>query len=174
MALDLVRGRPFEGLRTYDWTVLDGVVTAIEDAIVEVAVRLAEHWLAAGNGRAAELAARRGLVASPFDERLYRALLRAADAQANPAGVEAAMAQLLRLVVGSAGPNTPVTRADPRELDLVHPATATLYRSLSRRCARPLGALGGPARTSTAGSAVAVNSGPLDARGCGEGGCRGY
>jgi DNA-binding SARP family transcriptional activator len=146
-ALDLVRGRPFEGLRSYDWTVLEGVVTAVEDAIVELAVRLAGHYLSVGDGRAAELASRRGLRASPFDERLYRTLLLAADAQGNPGGVEAAMAQLLRLVAGGPSPHSALSRPNPGDLELVHPETASLYRSLSRRCARPTRPVQAPVRT---------------------------
>ena len=70
--------------------------------------------------------ARRGLLASPFDERLYRLLLRAADAEGNPAGVESVMTELLRLL-GDA-----------------HPQTADLYLALTRRvpaAGRPLARL---------------------------------
>lgn len=126
-ALALVRGRPFDGLRGGgDWTVLEGVGPQVEDGIVQVALRMAEHQLAAGDGHGAERAARAGLRACPYDERLYRALLRAADVQGNPAGVERVMGELLRLV--GAGPVV------PGELDRwVHPATADLYGALSRR-----------------------------------------
>lgn len=139
-ALDLVRGRPFQGLRSPDWTVLEGVAAEVEDGVVQTAARLAEHHLAAGDGHGAARAARRALLASPYDERLYRLLLRAADCQGNPAGVEAAMAELVGLVAGPApapargpaparpGPWWPVEAAR-----WVHPDTAALYRSLSRR-----------------------------------------
>jgi len=69
-----------------------------------------------------EWAARRGLLVSPYDERLYRMLLRAADLAGNPAGVEAVMAELVRVVADEADP-----------LASVHPSTLALYRSLSRR-----------------------------------------
>jgi DNA-binding SARP family transcriptional activator len=59
---------------------------------------------------------------SPYDERLYRMLMRAADLGGNPAGVEAAMAQLVGLVADDIEP-----------LDSVHPSTMDLYRSLTRR-----------------------------------------
>ena len=124
-ALSLVRGRPFEGLRSLDWTVLEGVGPALEEQIVRLAGTLAEHELSAGRSRSAVDAVRRGLLASPFDERLYRLLLRAADLEGNPAGVEAAMADLVRLV-GGAGADAP----DPACL---HPDTLALYRSLTRR-----------------------------------------
>lgn len=140
-ALSLVRGRPFEGLRAPDWAVLEGVVAEVEGGVVDLALRLAEHRLAAGDGRRAAWAARRGLLASPYDERLYRILLRAADLEGNPAGVEAAMAELVLLVAGGDGASL-VTgvrtqrRGHPLPVtatDLVHPDTAALYRALSRR-----------------------------------------
>ena len=71
---------------------------------------------------AREWAARRGLLVSPYDERLYRMLMRAADAGGNPAGVEAVMSELIKLVANEIEP-----------LDSVHPSTMDLYRSLTRR-----------------------------------------
>jgi transcriptional activator len=133
--LALVRGRPFDGLRCPDWTVLEGHAATVEDAVVRLAVRLAEHELAAGDGAAAERAARRGLRASPYDERLYRLLLRAADEQGNPSGVESAMAELVRLLGGS-GPFSGRPERGPAIVDAatwVHPRTADLYRALTRR-----------------------------------------
>jgi DNA-binding SARP family transcriptional activator len=135
-ALGLVRGRPFDGLRSYDWTVLEGLATLVEDAVVQLCLRLAGFHLEAGDGRAAELAARRGLLVSPFDERLYRSILHASDLQGNPAGIEAAMAQLVHLVAGGRATAQHGRRpawSDPSSLRWVHPETASLYRSLSRR-----------------------------------------
>jgi DNA-binding SARP family transcriptional activator len=121
-ALDLVRGRPFEGLRSSDWPILEGIGPAIEAAVVDLSGRLAGSYLAAGDPSGAEWSARRGLVVSPYDERLYRMLLRAADLAGNPAGVEAVMAELVRLVADGVEP-----------FDSVHPSTIDLYRSLTRR-----------------------------------------
>jgi len=121
-ALELVRGRPFEGLRSSDWPILEGIGPAIEAAVVDLAGRLAGACLQAGDPRGAEWAARKGLLASPYDERLYRMLLRAADAAGNPAGVESVMAELIKLVADDVEP-----------LDSVHPSTMDLYRSLTRR-----------------------------------------
>lgn len=130
--LDLVRGRPFDGLRTADWTVLEGIAAEVEDGIVQVARALARHRLAAGDGHGAERAVRRGLLAAPYDERLYRDLLRAADLQGNPAGVETAMAELVALLGG--GPSRSHRTAVPADLvHWVHPRTAELYTLLSRR-----------------------------------------
>ena len=61
----------------------------METVIAEVAEGLALRYLNVGDHRQANWAARRGLLASPYDERLYRVLMRAADAAGNPAGVDA-------------------------------------------------------------------------------------
>jgi len=121
-ALGLVRGRLFEGLRSSDWTVLDGTAPSMESAIVDLSGRLAGACLRAGDPTGAEWSARRGLVVSPYDERLYRMLLRAADAAGNPSGVEAVMAELVRVVADEIEP-----------VESVHPSTLALYRTLSRR-----------------------------------------
>jgi hypothetical protein len=121
-ALDLVRGRPFEGLRSTDWPILEGIGPAIEAAVVDLSGRLAGAYLRLGDANGAEWAARRGLVVSPYDERLYRMLMRAADVAGNPAGVDAVMAELITLVADDIEP-----------LDAVHPSTMDLYRQLSRR-----------------------------------------
>jgi DNA-binding SARP family transcriptional activator len=121
-ALALVRGRPFEGLRSSDWPILEGIAPAMESAVVDLSGRLAGASLRQGDTQGAEWAARRGLVVSPYDERLYRMLMRAADLGGNPAGVDAVMSELLTLVAEGIEP-----------LDAVHPSTMDLYRQLSRR-----------------------------------------
>jgi hypothetical protein len=121
-AMELVRGRPFEGLRASDWPILEGVAPAIEAAIVDLAGRLAGMYLRRGDAAGAEWSARKGLLVSPYDERLYRMLLRAADSAGNPAGVESVMSELIRLVADDVEP-----------FDSVHPSTMELYRSLTRR-----------------------------------------
>jgi len=139
--LELVRGRPFEGLRSPDWVVLEGVGATVEDGVVALATKLAQHHLARGEGRLAALAARRGLLASPFDERLYRLLLRSADAEGHPSGVERVMAELVQLVGGPRADARPVGALGPFEYQLVHPETVDLYLALSRRRGAP-GAIG--------------------------------
>jgi DNA-binding SARP family transcriptional activator len=121
-ALELVRGQPFTGLRASDWPVLEGIAPAIEATVVDVSGRLSGACLQIGDAAGAEWAARRGLMVSPYDERLYRMLLRSADAAGNPAGVESAMEELIQLVADDIEP-----------LDSVHPSTLDLYRSLTRR-----------------------------------------
>ncbi len=121
-ALEIVRGRPFEGLRSSDWSILDGIAPSIESSVVDLSGRLAGSYLRAGDARGAEWAARRGLLVSPYDERLYRMLMRAADLAGNPRGVETVMAELVRVVADEIEP-----------IESVHPSTWELYRSLSRR-----------------------------------------
>lgn len=134
-ALDLVRGRPFDGLRTADWTVLEGIEAHLGDAVSQLAIRVAEHHLAAGDGQGAAKAIRRGLAVDPYDERLYRMLLVAADREGNPAGVESAMAELLHLVApGGHGTLRGSFSADA--LACVHPETLAAYRAVSRRPSR--------------------------------------
>ena len=62
--LDLVRGRPFDGLRSSDWTVLEGWSAEIEDGVVALALRAAGEALDRGDGAGAAWAARRGLRAA--------------------------------------------------------------------------------------------------------------
>jgi DNA-binding SARP family transcriptional activator len=126
-ALGLLRGRPFEGLRSTDWPILEGIGPAIEAAVVDLSGRLAGAYLATGRPADAQWAARKGLVVSPYDERLYRMLMRAADADGNPSGVEAVMSELVQLVSDDIEP-----------FDSIHPATIDLYRALSRRKRRDL------------------------------------
>lgn len=124
-ALALVRGRPLDGLRAIDWALLDGLLPAIEATVVDLAERRGLWCLDEGDAAGATWAARRGLLVCPYDERLYRVLLRAADMAGNPAAVEAAMAELVRLVA-----------EDVEPYDAVHPETLELYRALSRRAVR--------------------------------------
>ena len=121
-ALELIRGRPFEGLRAPDWVLLEGIAANVEAIVVDVSCRFAEHCLSVGDPGTAQWSARQGLQVSAYDERLYRILLRAADAAGNPAGVESVMTELVRLVA-----------EDVEPYDAVHPETLDLYRTLSRR-----------------------------------------
>jgi DNA-binding SARP family transcriptional activator len=121
-ALALVRGRPFEGLERGEWTQLEGFTAAIEASVVEVACRLGEHCLEHGGAGIAHWAALQGLLASPWDERLYRLLMRAADGLGNRGGVDAAL-RSLALALELEG--------DP--LLGIHPETSALYRRLTSR-----------------------------------------
>jgi hypothetical protein len=121
-ALGLIGGRPFDGLRSPDWVVLEGILATVEAGVVDLATRYAEHCLENIDPPGADWAARQGLRVSPYDERLYRVLMRASDVAGNPAGIESVMAELVRLVADDVEP-----------FDAVHPETLALYRKLSRR-----------------------------------------
>lgn len=123
-ALSLVRGRPFDGLRASDWLVLEGTMATVEATVVDVACRYARICLDAGPAGAtkAEWSARKALLVSQYDERLYRTLMAASDIAGNPAGIERTMSELLSLVAEEVEP-----------FDAVHPETWALYKTLSRR-----------------------------------------
>jgi DNA-binding SARP family transcriptional activator len=117
-ALALVRGRLFDGLTLSDWTVLSGTAAELEAMVVRTALRGAEAALGAGRADEAEWMVRRGLRVSPYDERLYRGLLRATEAQGNRLGLRSAMAELLCLASDGDGA-------------AIHPRTVALYRELA-------------------------------------------
>jgi DNA-binding SARP family transcriptional activator len=96
-AAGLLRGPLFGGLRRADWAVLDGTQARVESLVVHTVLQAAEWLRRDGRAAAAEWVVRRGLLASPYDERLYRSLLRALAAQGNRTAMHAAMAQLLVL-----------------------------------------------------------------------------
>jgi len=132
-ALGLVRGRAFDGLSLADWAVLDGTQAQVESMVVGTALRGAEHFLRQGRGEEAEWMIRRALQVSPYDERLYRTLLRAADAVGNRVGLRAAMAELL-LVAADGGPSWRGTKTGYAGEDapsLLHPRTLTLFHELA-------------------------------------------
>jgi hypothetical protein len=120
-ALDLVRGRPFDDLQEGQWTVFEGFYGEIETTIVDCALRYGEDRLAAGDPGATSWAAQRALRASPYDERLHRLLMRAADATGNRSGVDA-IYRNLRAIIDIEGDGSSV-----------HPLTAALYDRLSGR-----------------------------------------
>jgi DNA-binding SARP family transcriptional activator/LysM repeat protein len=121
-ALELVRGLPLESTapRSYSWAVVHR--TEIESAIAEAAQDLGDLCLAGDDPTGATWAARRGLLASPYDERLYRILMRAAHAAGNPAGVDTVLRELLH-----------VLGAEDDPVDELHPQTVELYRQLRPR-----------------------------------------
>jgi DNA-binding SARP family transcriptional activator len=127
-AMGLIRGPLFAGLRRIDWAVFDGTQSEIEAMVVRTALRGADAFVRLGSGDQAESMIRRALQVSPYDERLYRALLVATAAQGNRVRLHAAMAQLLTLAGEASRPpaRTPVQAP----ADCLHPATTDLYRDL--------------------------------------------
>lgn len=76
-ALDLVRGQPLQDVKG-DWTSLEGFEAEMEAAIVDLAIDVSEKLLADGHADAATRAAKAGLRACPWEERLYQSAMRAA------------------------------------------------------------------------------------------------
>jgi DNA-binding SARP family transcriptional activator len=144
-ALALVRGPLLTGLRRADWAVFDGTQAALESLVVHTALRASLALVAAGRPDRAAWALRRALVVSPYDERLYRALLEATAAQGNRVALGSTMAELLARA-GEAQSSLGLHSPPGRESSLVsvlHPDTTALYCELVGR--RP--ATGGsPAR----------------------------
>ncbi len=133
-ALGLVRGRLFDGLGLCDWAVLDGTQAEVESMVVDTALRAAAHYLGRGQGEEAEWVIRRGLRVSPYDERLYRALLRATEVMGNRVGLRSAMEKLLRVATDS---DPLCRRPGPGMLSesghsFIHPQTLMLFRELAR------------------------------------------
>jgi DNA-binding SARP family transcriptional activator len=145
-AFGLVRGPLFAGLRHPDWSVFDGTHSEVEQLVVQAALRGADELAALGRGNDAAWVVRRALKVSPYDERLYRALLRATAAQGNRVGLRSALAELLTLAGEAPAPATPRPAAGRPEgalLGCLHPETADLYRALRQG---PAAAGGHPAR----------------------------
>lgn len=100
-AAGMLRGPLFGGLHRADWAVLEGTHAHVEALVVHTVLQAAESCLRDGRGATAEWILRRGLLASPYDERLYRSLFLALAAQGNRSGMRAAMAQLLLVARGT-------------------------------------------------------------------------
>lgn len=126
-AAGLLRGPLFGGLRRADWTILDGTHARVQALVVQTVLQAAEELRRVGRATDAEWMVRRGLVVSPYDERLYRELLRALAAQGNRTGLRAAMAHLLAVAREAAA----IPRGcDGAGSDPLHPRTTALYRQL--------------------------------------------
>jgi DNA-binding SARP family transcriptional activator len=130
-AMGLVRGPLFAGLRRADWAIFDGTQAAIERLVVGAALYGADLLMMQDLGADAEWVIRRALVLSPYDERLYRALLRATAAQGKRIALRAAMSELLTLA-GDAPPHrgTPWRGDEIPPVTCLHPDTTALYRHL--------------------------------------------
>jgi DNA-binding SARP family transcriptional activator len=120
-ALALVRGKPF-GDVDWPWSTVEGLAATMEAEVCDLASAIGEQALLDGDATLAANAAEQGILASPYDERLYRLLMRASDALGNPAGIRSAMGRLAA-----------VLEADLEPLESVHPETRALYEALMRR-----------------------------------------
>jgi DNA-binding SARP family transcriptional activator len=120
-ALSLVRGKPF-GDVDWPWSTVEGLAATMEAEVCDLASAIGEQALLDGDASLAARAAEQGILASPYDERLYRLLMRASDALGNPAGIRSAMGRLAA-----------VLEDDVEPLESVHPETRALYEALMRR-----------------------------------------
>jgi len=132
-AMHLVRGPLFHGLRRSDWAVFEGTRSRIESMVVGTALRSAGELTRRGDGSTAAWVVRQALRVSPYDERLYRSLLRATAAEGSRVGVRSTMAELLTLAGEPEGPAAGlarVVRGVDGRLECLHPRTTALYRGL--------------------------------------------
>jgi DNA-binding SARP family transcriptional activator len=135
-AAGLVRGPLFGGLRLADWAILDGTAARVEAMVVHTVLQAAETLRGDGRAAEAEWIVRRGLLASPFDERLYRSLLVALAAQGNRTGMRAAMEQFSVMAKAA---RTTFRDPDAGRSGSLHPETTGLYRDLLRGWPAPGG-----------------------------------
>jgi DNA-binding SARP family transcriptional activator len=129
-AMRLLRGPLFAGLHRTDWAVFDGTHADVESLVVRTALRAVDAFLDLDCADEAEWIVRRALHVSPYDERLYRALLVATAAQGNRVRLRSAMGQLLTMAGEGSGP--PTRAPVPTPAECLHPETASLYRELLR------------------------------------------
>lgn len=117
-ALALVRGRPFEDLRS-DWMHLEGQLAEIEASIVDLAVQVGERALRQQDPDTARTAALAGLRGCPWDERLYRIAMQAAAARGATHEIHQLRRQLQLVLDDELDPD-----------DDIQPATQQLYGTL--------------------------------------------
>ncbi len=123
-ALELVRGRPFEGAvsgRTYGWIHTEGHGWHIEAEVADAADVAAAMYLEEGRPLDARWAARQGLTADPLAERLWVRLMQAADALGESLEIERIMDEM-DVVLELGG-----------DFSGLHPNTLRAYDRLSRR-----------------------------------------
>jgi DNA-binding SARP family transcriptional activator len=131
-AVELVRGPVLAGLRRSDWAVLDGTVARLESLVVHTALRAFRALVAVDRPDRAERVLRRALVVSPYDERLYRALLEATAAQGNRVALSSTMTELLARASEAHAAFGLKSRAGNGSslVGGLHPQTTALYRDL--------------------------------------------
>jgi nucleoid-associated protein YgaU/DNA-binding SARP family transcriptional activator len=119
--LQLVRGRPFDVGRGYEWAFSEGWASQATMTIAAAAHHLAELALAAGDLDLANWAALKGLEAAPGDEALYRDRMLCAQRAGNLTAVRRIMAELCEIVEA----------AEP--YDDLHPDTVRLFQRIIGR-----------------------------------------
>lgn len=97
-ALRLVRGRPFDGVRSRRYAWAETLKQQMISAIVDASYELARRRLMEGQWRAAEAAVVIGLSVEPGMERLWRTRILAAYAAGNIPALQEAVDRLLSIV----------------------------------------------------------------------------
>jgi DNA-binding SARP family transcriptional activator len=123
-ALELVRGRPFQAVvsgRTYGWVHTEGHVRHMEAEVADAADLASGLFLERGDAPSARWAARQGLLAEPYTERLWVRLMEAADALGESQEIERIMDEM-DVVLELEG-----------DFSALHPNTLAAYDRLSRR-----------------------------------------
>jgi DNA-binding SARP family transcriptional activator len=121
-ALELVRGKPFDDVSSgYAWAHVEGFIARAEAIIADAAHLLAQIHLKDGDAATATWAARKGLLAAPGYEVLYRDLMLACEVDGNLGALETIMAEL----------NTLLDVVDPD--DSLESETTALYTRLRQR-----------------------------------------
>ncbi len=108
-ALDLVRGQPFDGFND-EWVDVEMFRTDMVAGVVDLAAAVAERALDDDDPALAFRAARTGLRASPYEERLYRLAMRAADAEGSTGKLHALMNEMRRVLDVQVEPDDRVQR----------------------------------------------------------------
>jgi len=130
-AMALLRGRPFDGLRRYEWIIGEGHLARAESVASRLTASVAEDLLSDGDAMSAQATLRRGLAVTPYDEGLWRLLLDATYASGSATGLDQVISELA-VVLGA----SPVLQRLSPALDLadlVHPATWDHYVELRER-----------------------------------------
>lgn len=115
-ALNLVRGQPLHDVKG-DWASLEGFEAEMEASVVDLAIEVSEKLLGEGEPEAAMIAARAGLRACPWEERLYQLAMRSAADRGAIGEVRTLYAELRALL-------------DIEEDDEPDPDTQALYEEL--------------------------------------------
>lgn len=115
-ALRLVRGRPFDAVRTRRYAWAENLKQMMISAIVDASYELARKRLMEGRWRAAEQAVVVGLSLEPGMERLWRVRILAAHASGNPAAEQEAISRMLSVTEDLGGDLEEETERLLREL----------------------------------------------------------
>jgi len=108
-ALELVRGQPFDGF-TDEWVDIEMFRTDMVAAVIDLSAAVAETALDDDDPTLAFRVARAGLRASPYEERLFRLAMRAADEEGSTGKLRALMNELQHVLDVQVEPDDRIQR----------------------------------------------------------------